>query len=74
MNCHESESDCGFFPHEGVDFAENCVDCHMPRRPTEDLRLASIEGDVFPPLRDHYIRVDQTATQRFVSGSDNEDK
>lgn len=67
MTCHESESDCGFFPREGVDFAENCVDCHMPRRPTEDLRLESIEGDVFPPLRDHYIRVDETATKRFMS-------
>jgi hypothetical protein len=73
MTCHESESDCGFFPQEGVDFAENCVDCHMPRRPTQDLRLESIEGDVFPPLRDHYIRVDETASKRFMSGLNSRD-
>jgi hypothetical protein len=73
MTCHESESDCGFFPHDGVDFAENCVDCHMPRRPTEKLRLRSVEGDVFPPLRDHHIRVDEMATRRFMSGLDNKD-
>jgi len=73
MKCHESESDCGYFPHEGVNFAENCIDCHMPRRATEDLRLKSVQGDVFPPLRDHYIRVDETATERFLAGSDDED-
>lgn len=67
MTCHKSEEDCGFFPHEGVDFAQNCVDCHMPRRPTKKLRLKSVEGDVFPPLRDHYIRVDQTATEKFMN-------
>ncbi|WP_146519717.1 multiheme c-type cytochrome [Stieleria varia] len=63
MACHKSESDCGFFPHEGVEFAENCVDCHMPRRSTEKLRLKSVEGDVFPPLRDHLIRIDHEATK-----------
>lgn len=66
MTCHKSESDCGFFPHEGVDFAANCIDCHMPRQPTEKLRLKSVEGDVFPPLRDHYIRVIPTATEQFL--------
>ncbi|MCS7469568.1 C cytochrome precursor [Stieleria sp. ICT_E10.1] len=74
MNCHESESDCGLFPQPGVDFAGNCIDCHMPQRPTEKLRLKSIEGDVFPPLRDHYIRVDEMATSRFIkSGVENEE-
>lgn len=73
MRCHTSESDCGFFPHQGIEFAENCVDCHMPRRPTEKLRLKSVEGDVFPPLRDHYIRVDEMATSRFMRGLNNKD-
>lgn len=66
MACHESESDCGFHPQEGIDFANNCIDCHMPSRPTEDLRLQSVDGDVFPPLRDHLIQVDQRATQEFL--------
>ncbi len=67
MACHESESDCGFYPHEGVDFAENCIDCHMPKRTTDRLRLKSIEGDVFPPLRDHLIRIDQEATKAHLA-------
>lgn len=66
MTCHKSESDCGFFPHQGVDFAENCIDCHMPRRSTDRLRLKSVEGDVFPPLRDHLIRIDQEATKAHL--------
>ncbi|MCD0459061.1 cytochrome c family protein [Roseiconus lacunae] len=66
MNCHENESDCGHFPQEGITFAENCIDCHMPQRPTEKLRLKSVDGDVFPPLRDHFIRADQLATERFM--------
>ena len=66
MVCHENESDCGFFPHEGIDFIENCIDCHMPRRPTDNLRLQSVEGDVFPPLRDHLIRVDDLSTKQFI--------
>lgn len=70
MNCHESESDCGLYPQQGIEFAGNCVDCHMPQRPTENLRLQSVEGDVFPALRDHYIRVDEIATQQFLSGRD----
>ena len=66
MTCHQQESDCGYFPQEGIQFAENCIDCHMPQRPTKKLRLKSIEGDVFPPLRDHLIRVDQQATEEFI--------
>ncbi|MCC9655145.1 cytochrome c family protein [Rhodopirellula halodulae] len=66
MTCHENESDCGYYPQEGVDFGSNCIDCHMPRRSTENLRLESVEGDVFPPLRDHKIRIDEAATQRYL--------
>ncbi|MEM8670578.1 MAG: multiheme c-type cytochrome [Planctomycetota bacterium] len=66
MTCHQQESDCGYFPRQGVNFADNCVDCHMPQRPTESLQLKSIEGDVFPPLRDHHIRIDEVATEKFL--------
>ena len=65
MTCHTKESDCGHYPQADVNFASNCVDCHMPQRPTKKLRLKSIEGDVFPPLRDHFIRIDPQATKQF---------
>lgn len=66
MACHQKESDCAFYPQQGLDFASNCVDCHMPQRATERLQLKSVEGDVFPPLRDHMIRVDQEATEAYL--------
>ena len=37
---------------------EHCVDCHMPKRASANLRVETVAGNVFPPLRDHYIRVD----------------
>ncbi|MCC9602449.1 C cytochrome precursor [Stieleria sp. JC731] len=66
MTCHQDESDCQFDAPDGIRLSENCVDCHMPRRATKKLRLQSIEGDVFPPLRDHFIRVDKQATDEFL--------
>ncbi|KAA5541768.1 C cytochrome precursor [Roseiconus nitratireducens] len=65
LQCHQTES-CHFTPPGGIDLADNCIDCHMPTRPTEDLRLRSIAGDVFPSLRDHFVRVDQQATDEFL--------
>ena len=67
MTCHKNESDCGLFPKESVKFADNCIDCHMPKRPTKKLRLESVQGDVFPPLRDHLIRVDPEATKAYLA-------
>lgn len=67
MTCHVREEDCAFFPKKNVNFADNCVDCHMPQRATDNLKLNSIEGDVFPPLRDHLIRVDQEATKAHLA-------
>lgn len=65
LACHEEES-CGMHGTIGLDLKANCIDCHMPSRPTKKLQLKSIEGDIFPPLRDHKIRIDQEATKAFL--------
>ncbi len=65
LTCHQIEA-CGLHDEVKFDLSENCIDCHMPVRPTKELRLRSIEGDIFPPLRDHKIRVDQAATEVFL--------
>ena len=67
ITCHTREEDCGLFPKDDVKFADNCIGCHMPLRETAGLKLDSIEGDVFPPLRDHLIRIDQEATDEYLS-------
>ncbi len=63
LKCH-AEQDCGEYSQIGEAIAKNCIDCHMPLEATENLRLETVEGNVFPPLRDHHIRVDAAATQQ----------
>jgi hypothetical protein len=46
--------------------ADNCVDCHMPVRASDKLRFDTAEASIFPYLRDHFIRVDQQATNEYL--------
>ena len=50
----------------GPRLAKNCIDCHMPKRASANLRFETVQGNIFPPLRDHYIRVDQQATEKYL--------
>ncbi|WP_436716349.1 multiheme c-type cytochrome [Roseiconus lacunae] len=65
LECHEV-SHCGAADRVGEGIEGNCIDCHMPRRATENMSIETASGDVFPPLRDHYIRVDDEATSEFL--------
>ncbi len=65
MECHPSEH-CGMSDELGPRLMENCIDCHMPKRASANLRFQTGQGNVFPPLRDHYIRVDQQATEKYL--------
>lgn len=71
QTCHESEH-CGMSDELGSRISDNCIDCHMPRRATENLRFETVAGNVFPPLRDHFIRVDQQATREYMQSLDSE--
>ena len=67
LSCHQ-EDNCSV-DRDRLDtqsLSNNCIDCHMPSRASEHLRLETSSGDVFPPLRDHYIRIDQDATDSFI--------
>lgn len=65
IKCHEPER-CGQSASLGESIRENCIDCHMPKEETVNLRLETTEGNVFPPLRDHLIRIDPKATEAFL--------
>ena len=67
MQCHKN-TDCGMHDQtvKGLTLEDNCVDCHMPKRESENMRMNLAGENVFPPLRDHFIRVDQDATQEFL--------
>ena len=65
LECHQQEQ-CGMKDELGARLAENCIDCHMPIRATKNLHFETLHGNVFPPLRDHHIRIDQQATDEFL--------
>jgi hypothetical protein len=67
LRCHQTEH-CGMSETVGARLSENCIDCHMPKRATANLRMETAVGNVFPPLRDHYIRVDRKATDEYLRG------
>jgi cytochrome c len=67
LACHQQEH-CGKSEELGARLAENCIDCHMPTRATANLRVETTSGNLFPPLRDHYIRVDTEATKEYLNG------
>ncbi|OYP34741.1 multiheme c-type cytochrome [Rhodopirellula sp. MGV] len=66
LECHE-RSNCGMFERIGESIDSNCIDCHMPKRATENMSIETASGDVFPPLRDHKIRVDPLSTQSYLN-------
>ncbi len=68
MKCHETQ-DCGMAEKVGEKISDNCIDCHMPKEATLNMQLDSMDGNVFPPLRDHFIHLDNEATQEFLKNA-----
>lgn len=56
LECHRVES-CGLFPVRGASLAENCVDCHMPRLPSNAIVSMHEGRPLRPTLRTHWIKV-----------------
>jgi len=67
QTCHQPE-DCGQFEESGMKIATNCIDCHMPKKLDSSITF-DIEGkdkDQFLEIRDHFIRVQRTATSAVL--------
>lgn len=65
LKCHQT-SDCGMLPTLGDRLSDNCIDCHMPAGASMNMSVETSQGTVFPPLRDHHIRVDKDATRDYL--------
>ena len=65
LKCHEPDH-CGMSETIGAKIESNCIDCHMPRRATSNMTIDTSQGTVFPPLRDHFIRIDRQASDEFM--------
>ncbi|MEO1526600.1 MAG: multiheme c-type cytochrome [Planctomycetota bacterium] len=64
LKCHQTDQ-CGMADDMGPSLADNCIDCHMPLR-AGSLFSESAAGRIFPPLRDHHVRIDEQATRAFL--------
>ncbi|EMI20896.1 c-type cytochrome precursor [Rhodopirellula maiorica SM1] len=69
IQCHDAQA-CGMAEQIGERIVENCIDCHMPLRNTKKLRFETAAGKLFPPLRDHHVRVDELATEAYLKSID----
>lgn len=65
MKCHKMQ-DCGQFETSGERIKTNCIDCHMPKKDDTKLEIETEDEVIFPQVRDHYIRVDEDATQELL--------
>lgn len=66
LQCHEPTA-CGMHEQLGEKIAENCVSCHMPIGDNTGMTLQVSRGLFTVTMIDHYIRVDQGATQQYLA-------
>ncbi|MEL6106248.1 MAG: multiheme c-type cytochrome [Planctomycetota bacterium] len=65
LSCHRVDQ-CAPASDGDPSRTENCIDCHMPLRAGR-LFSESASGRIFPPLRDHHVRIDRRATEEFIA-------
>jgi Cytochrome c554 and c-prime len=56
LTCHQVQA-CGMAKALGPKIAENCIDCHMPRQPTNAIVSKTAGKEVRASMRTHWIRV-----------------
>jgi hypothetical protein len=49
----------------GPKIAENCIDCHMPKQPTNAIISKTAGNEVRATMRTHWIRIYPGVTQSF---------
>jgi hypothetical protein len=64
LGCHQSDH-CRMATDLGQRVSDNCIACHMPISQNEDMTNVA-GGDLQTLMADHYIRVDQAATRRYL--------
>ena len=73
MNCHttEHENFCKMSAALGSSITKNCIDCHMPARPSQAITLLLPGADVPRAafVRSHFISVYPEEVKKFVTGS-----
>lgn len=65
LSCHKSAHE-SLSERLGKNVSENCIACHMPMGDTEGLTFRLSRGSFTVSMIDHYIRVDQKATDAHL--------
>ena len=66
LKCHQV-GHCGMADEVGEQATKNCIDCHMPTGDNDQMTIEVGGGDLFTVrMIDHHIRVDRSATERFL--------
>ena len=66
LECHQP-THCGMSQQLGDRTSENCIDCHMPRGDMANMELEVASGKFTVKMIDHFIRVDQDASSRYLA-------
>lgn len=70
MNCHAIEKNfCKLYPEVGNKLLENCIDCHMPAKPSKIISMMA-EGNemVNNNIRTHFIKVYPDESKAWLKG------
>lgn len=70
MNCHNNPNHSpNITASLGTDIVNNCIDCHMPARPSKVITMKSqTQAKPIPALvRTHYISIYREETKKFIS-------
>jgi hypothetical protein len=71
MQCHNQANHnfCKMLPQSGVIIKNNCIDCHMPAKPSNVIRVESAGGKMAIPymVRTHRIAVYPEESKKIVS-------
>lgn len=70
MTCHTSSSgkECKFSPPKKIKLSDNCIDCHMPMQPSNNILLQLPEKQTLYPdyVRTHRIAIYLKSTKDFL--------
>ena len=71
MQCHNEANHnfCKMLPQSGVIIKNNCIDCHMPAKPSNVIRVESVDGKMAIPymVRTHRIAVYPEESKKIMS-------
>lgn len=71
MNCHNTSSHnfCSMAPSPGIKIESNCIDCHMPAKPSKLITLMPQDGKQPIPafVRTHYISIYPEESKKFMT-------